>query len=445
MYKILLSFFVTLQLGTQLLNAQALPGSPQPVRITTEEYLWGFGSKQEDYFYDANGFTIETHLSTWNADSSTFYATSRSNITNNPQGKPSQIITQVWNAQTNQWSNQFRETWTYNTAGNPTLYKKEYSSNGQNWNQTNARTTTTYTTDQQLLTQLAEVAYGTGLVKKQEIINEFNTQNQLTTSVTTYYGDGGVFQQAEKFYYTYDTQGRKYAYEREVKNANTDWFKQEKEVYTYTTATGTQIDFVVRLAWFEAQMQWLPVITYDYTYAPGEEIIQELVPVGQHTNYRHTKKYNTENQLLLYTYELWVDSLQSLKIINKSESIYNTDGSYILSKTWHNFDLNGTSQTLNPITFKYFSYDPAVTGIQNPLENTKASIFPNPTSDWVQVKVNTDAPLRSLLFNAQGKLIVESTHKTTDFNISLKDQPPGTYFLHLEQNGNIQTIPILKQ
>lgn len=444
MYKILLSFFVTLQLGTQLLYAQALPGSPQPVRITTEEYFWGFGSKQEDYFYDTNGYTIETHLSTWSADSSTFYATSRSYFTNNPQGKPTQIITQSWNAQNNQWSNQFRETWTYNTAGNPILYKKEHSSNGQTWSQTVARTTTTYTTDQQLLTQLTEVAYGTGLVKKQEIINEFNPQNQLTTAVTTYYGDGGVFQQAEKYQYTYDTQGRKLAYEREAKLANTDWFKQEKEVYTYTTTTSTQIDFVERLGWLETQMQWFTVITYDYIYAPGEEIIQELVPAGQHTNYRHTKKYNAENQLYLYTYERWIDSLQALKIVNKSESIYNNDGSYNLSKTWANYDLNGTGQTLSPVKFQFFNYNPAVTGTQQPFENAKASIFPNPTTNWVQVKMKTNAPVRTFLFNVQGKLMTESTQNTGDFNISIQDYPPGTYFLHLEQNEIIQTIPIQK-
>ncbi|MCE9540408.1 MAG: T9SS type A sorting domain-containing protein [Bacteroidetes bacterium] len=79
-------------------------------------------------------------------------------------------------------------------------------------------------------------------------------------------------------------------------------------------------------------------------------------------------------------------------------------------------------------------------GINETTINLGLSIYPNPTTDYLTLKVEKTDGLNFQLFDLQGRLIESKTVNSTSTNISLESQPSATYFLKVAKGNQIVKI-----
>jgi len=89
----------------------------------------------------------------------------------------------------------------------------------------------------------------------------------------------------------------------------------------------------------------------------------------------------------------------------------------------------------------------SVSGINDLVSSNNMSISPNPTSTSTTItcsKPFTNATFK--LFNVTGQTILEKQNLSGNhFNIDMSQQPPGIYFIEIQQTNDIWRSKIVKQ
>jgi hypothetical protein len=86
-----------------------------------------------------------------------------------------------------------------------------------------------------------------------------------------------------------------------------------------------------------------------------------------------------------------------------------------------------------------------ITGVNETTINLELSVYPNPTTDYLTLKLEKTEGLSYQLYDLQGKVIASKTVNGTSTNISLEEQPTATYFLSVVKNNQIvKTFKIIK-
>ena len=84
-------------------------------------------------------------------------------------------------------------------------------------------------------------------------------------------------------------------------------------------------------------------------------------------------------------------------------------------------------------------------GINETTINLELSVFPNPTTNFLTLKVKDNTQLSYLLYNLQGQLLESKSLQSTSTNINLEAQPTATYFVKIFKNNQpIKTFKIIK-
>ena len=93
------------------------------------------------------------------------------------------------------------------------------------------------------------------------------------------------------------------------------------------------------------------------------------------------------------------------------------------------------------------AYEISSVGIKETALNISLSIFPNPTSDYLTLKVedyNNEA-LSYYLIDEQGKLVLNQQITNQDTQVAMSTLARGAYFINvLQANKKIQTFKIIK-
>jgi len=84
-------------------------------------------------------------------------------------------------------------------------------------------------------------------------------------------------------------------------------------------------------------------------------------------------------------------------------------------------------------------------GINETAINLELSVYPNPTTNYLTLKVEETEGLTFQLYDLQGKVIESKPVNNTSTNISLEEQPSAIYFLNaLKNNQLLKTFKIIK-
>lgn len=84
-------------------------------------------------------------------------------------------------------------------------------------------------------------------------------------------------------------------------------------------------------------------------------------------------------------------------------------------------------------------------GIDDETINLELSVYPNPTANYLTLKVDETDELIYQLYNLQGKVIKNEIVNNNSTNIDLQGQPSATYFLAVLKNKQIvKTFKIVK-
>ena len=93
------------------------------------------------------------------------------------------------------------------------------------------------------------------------------------------------------------------------------------------------------------------------------------------------------------------------------------------------------------------AYEISSVGIKETALNISLSVFPNPTSDFLTLKVqdyNNEALSYNLL-DEQGKLVLNEQIITQDTQVAMSTLARGAYFINVfQENKKIQTFKIIK-
>ena len=93
------------------------------------------------------------------------------------------------------------------------------------------------------------------------------------------------------------------------------------------------------------------------------------------------------------------------------------------------------------------AYEIYSVGIKETTLNISLSVFPNPTSDFLTLKVedyNNEA-LNYTLLDEQGRLVFNEQITTQDTQVAMSTLARGSYFINIVQsNKKIQTFKIIK-
>ena len=121
-----------------------------------------------------------------------------------------------------------------------------------------------------------------------------------------------------------------------------------------------------------------------------------------------------------------------MNIVNNDHTFYSVDG----GGSWNASSIEG-SVMIRPVFSTSYNVVLGVSELEK--EAFDATVYPNPTTGKVSVKMNSGEFKGMDVFNIQGRLIVSSDENSID----LSDSPAGVYFIKLE--GSSKTYKIVKQ
>jgi hypothetical protein len=80
------------------------------------------------------------------------------------------------------------------------------------------------------------------------------------------------------------------------------------------------------------------------------------------------------------------------------------------------------------------------------IEPTTASVYPNPSSDVINISLNKGQLLKIELFSMTGRLIFKKDLNSKTYALNIGDYPSGVYLVRVfNQNNDIVNTKILKE
>jgi len=96
-----------------------------------------------------------------------------------------------------------------------------------------------------------------------------------------------------------------------------------------------------------------------------------------------------------------------------------------------------------------FAYDIAgVVGVQEPINQTEfVSVYPNPSNEWVNVRVNNEnnSMMTIRMMDVTGKVVFESNTSAPNNYINMANYAAGTYTVQVITNETVHTTQIVNQ
>lgn len=88
--------------------------------------------------------------------------------------------------------------------------------------------------------------------------------------------------------------------------------------------------------------------------------------------------------------------------------------------------------------------DQTLTSNSDLLSRSGIEIFPNPSADWVSIRLKEKSNLKAELLDVQGKRL-KSISSTGTEEVSFSIEKPGVYFLKMEVNGKMVSRKIIRK
>lgn len=389
---------------------------PSPTHYVTQQSYGSniplANSEQWYLYYDANNKQIGSLSESWN--DSAWRLNTRSERTNNADGKLLNLLTFTWDAALSDWKLTQRTQRTYNAAGLELTSIDEELDANTNTLVTVRQFETTYTATQKKMSETRLYFSGSSAFGSSTNFI-YNAQDQISETITQ-----GL--QTDGF-----------------------WKNQNKLTFFYTDADDKQ-DILDAQLWDDLANDWGNVsehITYTYLPFVTTEETETLVNGVSKVTAKTTSVYNSDLQLITNNYESWNPTTQALEYNSGFDIEYNTDKSIHKFKYYYrDFQTTVVFQSLE-ILYDYGVY----TGTQNIATLPDLQVFPNPTNGPLQVQLSTaDAAAQPhiTVVNAAGALVADLSHVQNGKLFSLENQPKGTYFIRVEAAGGVRVVPVVK-
>ena len=147
---------------------------------------------------------------------------------------------------------------------------------------------------------------------------------------------------------------------------------------------------------------------------------------------------------------LFLFSLLSTIAVSAQEVVSTQGDSYSNTSANINFTIGevvintGTNGT-NELTQGFHQTNWNFVGMEDYSPGFEASVFPNPTSEVLNIRTSSFENVRYTLYNAQGKLLIQEILFAEQTPIQVGQLAPGSYSIILNnQTQNLKTFKLIK-
>ena len=131
-------------------------------------------------------------------------------------------------------------------------------------------------------------------------------------------------------------------------------------------------------------------------------------------------------------------------VSSQGQTYSNANGSmdFTVGEVVINTGTNGT----NDLTQGFHQTNWNFLGVEDFAPDYEASIFPNPTSDVLNIRTSSFENVTYTLYDAQGKLVMQNILSAEQTPIQVSQLDPGSYSLTLNnETQNLKTFKLIKQ
>jgi hypothetical protein len=152
----------------------------------------------------------------------------------------------------------------------------------------------------------------------------------------------------------------------------------------------------------------------------------------------------TKNILVLFSLFASLDLTAQEVLATQGESYSNANAEigFTIGEVIINTGTDGT----NDITQGFNQTNWNFLGVEDFAPNYKATIFPNPTQDVLNIKTSVFENVTYTLYDAQGKLVLQNILSAEQTPIKVSQLAPGSYSLTLNnETQKLKTFKLIKQ
>jgi hypothetical protein len=297
----------------------------------------------------------------------------------------------------------------------------------------------TYDASKRWVGKTTEIWNGSGWDNYQRWFITYNSSNKEIVTISQSWNEATAsFFNSTKDSTVYDAAGNitetiQLGWDFSINN----WGFDRKESYTYA---GNLRISAIYFNYNGVSNTWNPLTRYSYSYTgTNNDFTLSEYWTGQ--SWLQTGKFNydfneagqiTKETLKSQQYSVWFKS-------NVTTNNYNANG--ILKKHTHKVWFNPNSDEFSGVQQQYYLHNPqpsdgllAEDGAATQANNDELSVFPNPSTGIVNVKLAEGQSIQNIeVFNIEGKKVLEQRTSQLDMNNATK----GVYFIKVNDGENV--------
>ena len=151
-----------------------------------------------------------------------------------------------------------------------------------------------------------------------------------------------------------------------------------------------------------------------------------------------------KNTLVLFSFFVSIAVTAQEVVTTQGDSYSNASANidFTIGEVIINTGTDGT----NDLTQGFHQTNWNFLGVEDFAPDYEASIFPNPTSDVLNIRTSSFENVTYTLYDAQGKLVMQNILSAEQTPIQVSQLDPGSYSLTLNnETQNLKTFKLIKQ
>jgi hypothetical protein len=276
----------------------------------------------------------------------------------------------------------------------------------------------------------------------------FDANNNEIQRIDSYWFNGWI--QTLKYDYTVDANGnRTQQIQAAYDTAATQWTERSKTDYAFDA--NNHITQIITSSFNNNTNGWTNSTKYDYSVDNNGNTIQEItaswdIRTNRWVNISKTDKtFNSADRPTTQIYYQWNTTTSAWAKLNKYEFVYD-NYNHLTQSTMYAWNwLTGTNWEFEYAFYYNNYYQQGTINIQYLPNNDLVKIFPNPTTNVIQLQPHTtNTPLHFQLVDMQGRVLMEQTIYQQQV-IDIHHLAAGVYGYTIHTNNQIQRGKIIKQ
>lgn len=312
------------------------------------------------------------------------------------------------------------------------------SSTWKDFNSTNYEYNTNNTVDKIIVKTLLDYASNL-LVFFQRSSFTYNNENKIEVAIHERWINNS-WQNSLKVNSTFDSNGHLTSNFQQSWDQN-NWKNHQLDDYLYNSDGA--ITSITRKKWNDSANNWENYSQSTYSYNSSNKISTETMNVWENEKWIEkilfTNSYDTDGFLTKRLREDWDDTLSIWVNLYQSNYAKNQNGTVHqeISEIWNK--QSNSWENLSRTTYEYEN----TLGIAD-LTKSDIKIFPNPTTDFINIHLEESDNTKVSVIDILGSSIIKENFVGNDFSLNVMNLNKNVYFIKIERGEKVLVKKFIK-